>query len=321
MAEKVQEITKPQFKRLPLDSDGKLIKNEFDLKSPRKLVIVKYPKSGSTLSLCDVPKILIADAEEGTTYFKPSNISNLIDESVKDKFVSTTKYGYIPQTIFDLIDELNTANNMSTYWNMYTSMKNERDPKEKGKKYNDLIVFINTMPFPILAIDTVTSILNLSNDAALYEYNLGVKESSQKENIKRVDEYGGTQYIRRKFDEVKAFIEQNAAPFIQYHGHVASRKKILKKNEEDVTALDIALDGVMSTIFTGRADAVATFYRDKSGCWLDFSKKDETDLGSRPIHISNKKLLIADLLKDEDLAKGIRPKTYWQSVYPEIQFQ
>jgi hypothetical protein len=320
MAEKVQEQN-PQFKRIPLNSKGELIKNSFGLKSPRRLVVVKYPKSGSTLSICDVPKILIADSEAGTDYFTPNNVASLIDDTVKDKFVSTKKYGYVPQTIFDLVDELSTANNMDVYWNMYTSMKNERDLVEKEKKYNDLVAFINTMPFPILAIDTITSIVGLSNQAALWEYNLGVKESSQKEDIKRADEYGGVQYIRRKFDEIKAFIEQNAAPFIQYHGHVATRKKVLKKSEEDVTALDIALDGIMSTIFTARADAVATFYRDDKGCWLDFSKRDETDLGSRSLHVSNRKLLIAKIMKDEDLANGKRPETFWHDVYPEIQFK
>lgn len=320
MSNTVQDKT--VFKRIPLNSEGQLIKNAFTIKSPRRLVIVKYPKSGSTLSLCDVPKVLIADSEAGTDYFAPNNVANLVDDSVKDKFVSTKKYGWLPQTIFDLVDELSTANKMDTYWLMYTSMKNERDIKEKEKKYTDLIAFINTMPFPILAIDTITSILSLSNQAALHEYNYNVKESSQKEDIKRVDEYGGVQYIRRKFDEIKAFIEQNAAPFIQYHGHVAARKKILKnKNEEDVTALDIALDGIMSTIFTARADAVATFYRDNKGCYLDFSKKDETDLGSRPLHISNKKFLIADIVSDDKLAAGEKPKTYWNLIYPEILFK
>lgn len=312
------EQPKPVFKRLPLTPEGKLIKNMFNLKSPRRLVIVKYPKSGSTLSLCDVPKILIADSEEGTDYFQPSNVANLIDKEVEGKFIKTNKYGFIPQTIFDMVDELSIANKMDKYWVMYNDMRNERDQKVKEKKYHDVIAFINAMPFPIMAIDTITSILKLSNTAALHEYNKGV--STPKEDIKRVDEYGGVQYIRRKFDEIKAFIEQNAAPFLQYHGHVASRKKVMKKNEEDVNALDIALDGILSTIFTANADAVATFYRDAKGCYLDFSKKDETDLGSRPSHLGGKKITIASIVTDEQLLKGIRPTTNWAEIYPEIKF-
>lgn len=306
------------YKRLPLTPEGKLIKNMFNLASPKRLVIVKYPKSGSTLSLCDQPKILVADSEDGADYFEASNVAKMIDPLVADKFISTRKYGYLPQTIFDIIDELSTANKMEKYWELYNNLRNERDIPVKEKKYHELVEFINTMPFPIVAIDTITSLVKISNSAALHEYNQGVK--TPKEDIKRVDEYGGVQYIRRKFDEIKTFIEQNAAPFIQYHGHVGQRKRILKKNDDDVNALDIALDGILSTIFTANSEAVASFYRDKGGCWLDFSKKDETDLGSRPTHISNKKIKIAELLTDDQLAKNVRPKTYWDVIYPEIKF-
>lgn len=303
-----------EFKRLPLNEKGELIKNGWGLKSPRNLVIVKYPKSGATLSLCNVPKILIADSEKGTEYFKPDNVALLLDDTVANQFVSTKKYGYIPQTIFDLVDELKKANGMDAYWKALTELENERDIKKKEQLYNSLIEMINKMPFPILAVDTITSLVSISNDAALHEYNQNVK--TPKYDIKKVDEYGGSQYIRRKFAEIKKFIEQNAAPFIQYHGHVASRKKVLKKGDEDVTALDIALDGILSTIFTSQSDAVCTFFRDDKGCWLDFLKKDETDLGSRPLHLSNKKIKIADITKDGELF----PKTYWSEIYPEITF-
>lgn len=317
---KMEEVpVKPrEYKRLPLTPDGQLIKNGFGLKSPRNLVIVKYPKSGSTLSLCNVPKVIIADSERGTETFTPDNVTYLIDDAVADQFVATQKYGWIPQTIFDLVDELKNANQMKLFWEKNGELERERDLKKKEKLYNQLIERINKMPFPIVAVDTITSVLKLTNNAALYEYNENVKESSQKRDIKRVDEWGGVQYIRRKFAEVKNFIEQNAAPFIQYHGHVASRKKILKKGEEEVSALDIALDGLLSTIFTGQSSAVCTFYRNEEGCWLDFLKKDETDLGSRVLHLSNTKLKIADILDDDDLRAGKFPKTYWNLVYPEI---
>jgi hypothetical protein len=309
-------MSEEKFKRLPLNEKGELIKNGWGIKSPRNLVIVKYPKSGATLSLCNVTKTLIADTEKGTEYFKPNNVVMLLDESVANQFVSTKKYGYIPQTIFDLVDELQRANKMDEYWKAYTALENERDFEKKEILYNQLVDRINAMPFPVLAIDTITSLIAISNEAALFEYNQGVKDTSRKYDIKRVDEYGGVQYIRRKFSEIKRFIEQNAAPFIQYHGHVATRKKVLKKGDEDVTALDIALDGVLSTIFTSQSDAVCTFYRDDKGCWLDFLKKDETDLGSRPIHLSNKKIKIAEILKDGEQF----PKTHWSEIYPEIKF-
>lgn len=310
-----------EYKRLPLDSKGQLIRNNVGLTSPKNLVIVKYPKSGSTLSLCDVPKVLIADSEGGTSYFRPSNRVHLIDEAVIDQFKSTNSYGYIPQTIYDLVVELNEANGMEGYWKDYWTMENERDPKKKADLYEALVQRINAMPFPILAIDTITSIVKLSNAAALHELNINIKDvGKRKSDIKKADEYGGVQYIRRKFAEIKRFIETNAAPFVQYHGHVASRKKTLKKAEEDISAVDIALDGLLSTIFTAEASSVCTFWRDEKGCYLDFTKKEESDLGSRALHLSNLTMKIADIVPDDKLRAGERPKTYWSEVYPEIKF-
>lgn len=264
----------------------------------------------------NVPKMLIIDAERGTDYFPVNNKADLLDEAVEGMFEPTKKYGYIPKTIYDLVTELYQANGMKDYWELRNKFDIERNLETKEKMYQELLVQINKMPFPICIVDTITSLVNISNSAALYEYNLSVKPVSQISDIKRADEYGGVRMIRRKFDEIKRFIEQNAAPFLVYNGHIGLKKKILRKEEEEVSVLDIALEGVLSTIFTIKADSVATFYRNEKGCYLDFLKKEETALGSRPFHLSNKLIKIADLLKDGE----IQPKTYWSAIFPEIKF-
>lgn len=282
------------------------------------MVIVKYPKSGTTLTMCNVPKILVADAEEGTTTFKMDNVADLFDKSVEGQFVKTTHYGYLPQTIFELVDELKKANQMKLFWELYQGMRSERDQAKRLDLYKRLIELINLMPFPIVAIDTITSIQKLSNAAALFEYNEGVGKAKPKTDITKADDYGGAKYVRGKFAEIKKFIETNAAPFIQYHGHIAERKRILNKAAEDISGVDIALSGVQAVTFTSWAQAVATCYRDKNGVWLDFTKSDETDMGSRVLALSNRKFKIADIVSDDDLRKGIRPRTYWGEIYPEI---
>lgn len=305
----------PKFKRLPINDEGQLLDlGSIRIKSPQNLVIVKYPKSGSTMSLVQVPKFLIADSENGTSYFIANNKVNLLDGVVEGKFVQTKKYGYIPKTIHDLVTELYLANGMAEYWQIKNSFDIERNLQVKQSLYEKLVFKINSMPFPVVAIDTITSIVNLSNAAALYEYNLGVKPESRKEDIKRVDEYGGSLYIRRKFNELKRFIEQNTCPFLQYHGHISMRKKVLKKGEEDISTVDIALEGLLSTIFTAQADAVCVFHRQEDGCYLDFTKKDESDMGSRVLTLSNKKIKIAELLKENEEY----PVTHWDLVYPEL---
>jgi hypothetical protein len=312
---KKEEIT---FKRLPLTAAGELVKGEYSLKSPRNLVFISQKKTGKTLTASNQSKILIGDSEGGTKDFGfPVNNKVDLTKFLGDKeFIKTNKYGYLPAGLFETVDELRKANDMDTYWKLFV----ELDEKADKKSYDAVIAHINKMPFPIFMLDTITTFIELSNRAALEEYNSGVKEESKKTDVKRTDEYGGVRHIRAKFDQVKRFVEQNAAPFIIYSGHIAEKKKVFKKSEDDISTVDIDLEGVLSKIFTVKATALGVFYRDKEGCFLDFTKKDESDTGNRCAHLSNKVLKIADYISSEDLEKGKVPKTYWSQVYPEIKF-
>lgn len=307
-----------EFKRLPLNEKGELIQGKYSLKSPRNLIFISNKKTGKTLTAANQPKILIADCEEGTLDFgfPVNNKVNILKYSGEEEFKKTNKYGWLPMGLFQLVDELKQANNMEEYWKLFNVLQDKGDEES----YNNLVAHINKMPFPILMMDTITSFIDVSNSAALYEYNSSVKADSRKSDIKRVDEYGGVRYIRRKFDEVKNFVEQNAAPMIVYSGHISEKKKVLKKSEEDLTTVDIDLEGVLSKIFTVKASSIGIFLRTNEGCFIDFSKREESDLGNRAAHLSNKLIKIADYISAEKLEKGETPKTYWEKIFPEIKF-
>jgi hypothetical protein len=70
-----------------------------------------------------------------------------------------------------------------------------------------------------------------------------------------------------------------------------------------------------------KASAIGIFQRTNEGCFIDFTKRDESDLGVRNAHLSNKVIKLADFISSEDLAKGKTPKTYWSTIYPEIEFK
>lgn len=306
-----------KYSRLPLNEKGELVKGEYSLKSPGNLVLISQKKTGKTLTAANKSKILIADCERGTRDFGWP-VNNKVDISKydgKEEFKQTNKYGWIPMGLFQLVDELKAANNMVEYWKLFA----ELDEKADKNSYDTIIKHINTMPFPILAMDTITSFIEVSNSAALYEYNLSVKPENRKNDIKRADEYGGVRYTRRKFEEIKNFVEQNAAPFIIYFGHIAEKKKVFKKDENDISTIDIDLEGVQSKIFTVRSSAIGIFRRDGDGCFFDFNKKDESDLGNRSGRLSNKIVKIADFIASTELEKGTMPKTYWSEIYPELQ--
>ena len=204
---------------------------------------------------------------------------------------------------------------MKEYWALKSKLNSKLDEKEREVVFNEMIALINDMPFPIFAVDTVTFLQDLNLKASLAEYNH--RFSKERTDIKKVDDYGGVQYIRNNFNGIKQFIEMNAAPFRIWTGHIKEKKKVLKKGQEDISAVDMALDGLLPTIFTARASAVSIFYRNEDNeCFLDFKKKEESDLGSRPMHLSNKVIKIADPLKEGEEF----PKTFWSKIYPELKF-
>jgi hypothetical protein len=307
-----------KFKKLPLDDAGNLIKNGSFIQSPRNLVVISFPKMGKTDTMVNVPNILIGDCEGGTDYYAADNIANLTTYDGTEEFRSLKDGTVVPMGIFQTVDELKKANNMSEYWKLYANFI-ETKGDEREVLHKEVVAFIQTMKFPIFALDTLTHLQDLINKAALVDYN--TQFGTKKTNIKRVDDYSGSQYVRRTLHGVKKFIENNAAPFIIYTGHIKEKKKILNKGQEEVSAADMALEGTLGTIFTAKADANCVFYRNDKGCFLDFKKKDETDLDSRPQHLADRVIKIADVHeRDKEGNLVERGQTYWSRVYPELQF-
>lgn len=310
-----------KFKKLPLDDKGELFPAEKCLISPRNLVIISFPKSGKTETLVNQKNILIGDTQGGTDYFQAQNAVNLLSYSGEEPFQVIKDGSYIPMGIFQTVDELNRINDMNNYWKLYVAFKEARGDERK-KLYNSLIEHILKMKFPIFVVDPITELQETLHKAALADYNSQFKPKVPKNSIKRVDEYGGSQYIRRTVFAVRRFIEKNAAPFIIYTGHIKEKKKILNKGDEAISVADMDFEGTLSTIFTQKSDANGIFYRDKNGCWLDFQKKDEdTDFDSRPPHLANKKIKIADIHtydKDNNVTK--KGDVFWNKIYPELNF-
>lgn len=309
------------YKKLPLDENGKLFPPEKCLISPRNLVIISFPKSGKTETLVNQKNILIGDPQGGTDYFSAQNAANITSHD-GDDFEVIRDGTHVPSGLFQTVAELNEVNNMSQYWKVYNAFKDARG-KEREELYNQVIELILDMKFPIFAVDPITDMQKMFHEAALADYIQQFKPPKPKSSIKRVDEYGGSQYIRRTILGIKAFIEKNAAPFIIYTGHIKEKKKIINKSDDSISVADMDFEGTMSTIFTQKSDANAIFYRDKNGCWLDFIKKDEdTDFDSRPPHLANKKIKIADLHEfDKEGNVTKKGKAYWERIYPELNWK
>lgn len=310
---------KVNYKKLPINEKGELFPAEKCIISPRNLVIISFPKSGKTETLVNQKNILIGDTQGGTDYFQAQNSSNIITYAGDEPYRVIKDGTFVPMGIFQTVDELRRANDMKKYWQLYIAFKEARGD-ERSRLYDQVMEHILKMPFSIFAIDPITDLQNTFHEAALADYVSQFNPKVPKTNIKRVDEYGGSQYIRRTILGIRNFIEKNAAPFVIYTGHIKEKKKIINKGDDSISVADMDFEGTMSTIFTQRSDANGLFYRDKLGCWLDFIKKDEdTDFDSRPPHLANKKIKIADIHqydKDGNVIK--KGETYWQKIYPEL---
>ena len=304
--------------KLPLDDNGDLIPYHVRLKSPRNLIIMSMRKSGKTDSMIDNPNFLIGDCEKGTEYFEGSNKVNLLTYNESDKagpFTRLKNNNIIPTGLFQTVMELQEENNMK----LFRTLEKQYEASPTEQNFNELMKCILLMKFPIFVIDTITSFMKMVESCALFEYNLNLNPTTKKKtNIKKVDNYNGAKYIRNTLEELKGFIE-TAAPFIVYNAHTKLRKASLEKHDEEMTTVDIDLEGSLPGIFSSRADALGFLYRDEEGVWLDFKKREESDLDARPRHLMGKLFKIADLHELDtagDLVK--KGETHWKELYPEL---
>jgi hypothetical protein len=322
----------PVYRRLPLDNEGNLVQSaDAFLKSPRSMVIISFPKTGKTDNMVNVPKILIGDCEGGTAYFKANNVVSLTrvipDATGKlpAPYMITKTGAFIPTPLYEVVQELRKVNHMSKFEALYDQLEQDRSPDT----YKALVELINQMKFPVFVIDTLTHFKNMVDGAALAEFNYFVTDPNKiKADIRKADNYGGAKHIRSALENIKNFIEKNAAPFIIYNGHIKMKKSVLKKTDEEISTVDLALEGALPTIFTAHAPAIAICVRNDKGVFLDFQKRDETDLDARPRHLGGKIIKIADLHQTDengDIADAEgnlfgKGETYWNQIFPEVDF-
>lgn len=312
---------KAGFKRLPLTADGKLIERSYQLKCPRNQVIISFPKTGKTDNMVGVKNFLIGDCEKGTRHFEGTNRVNLVRYFGKEAIVKLKSGAFIYAGIYEIVKELYRANRMEEFNLLIDQLEDDFT----GEVYGKIVKLINEIPFPIFAIDPLTSFMPLIYSTALAEYNEDVSEDKKKMDIKRVDKYGGTRFIRQALLDTKAYIEEFAAPFIIYTGHCKLTKSVIEKDDHELGTVDLNLEGQLATIFTAHAEAVAILHRNKDGVFLDYSKKGDSDTAGRPRHLGGRVIKIADLhtyAEDDNEEQYLKEKgkTYWQKIYPELTF-
>ncbi|NLR61102.1 hypothetical protein HGH93_23575 [Chitinophaga polysaccharea] len=308
---------KNKYKIIPLTDEGELRDNEaFKLKSPRRMIMLGQSLMGKTYNVINIPKFLIMDADKETDYYPwCRNYVKVANDEVERYYLLENNV-VIPAAIYELVMEMRTANRMDLFEKFSRKIERSKDATKKKQYFRYLKKLINDMPFAVLVADSLTSLQKLNHGAALYGYNLRVKPESRKTDIKHTDQWGGVSNIRPNFAGILEFIE-TASPYTLYTAHIKEKKNVLEKGPEDLVPLDIALEGIQSSSITSRMAAVGIFYRNKEGCFLDFVKRDETDIGARPPHMANRIIKIAEPLKKQ----GEPSITFWNKIYLELRFK
>jgi hypothetical protein len=314
-----------EYKFLPLTAAGEVIEQDTLFDSPSSLVMIALPKQGKSNLLAGNKKCLIVDLEGSTNYIKGAIVSKVVIDVLEDLDKLTieipdknnenpkdpAKSKFMLRPIFNVVAELIQANNMIQYRKLVKQWNLKQSPELK----NQIHTLVKKMPFPVVAIDTLTSLSEAAKLLA-YKYYIINNPKTTKSNIKLVDNYGGQQFVREAMFDIKNFIETFAAPFIIWTGH--TKDKVIKKDATDITIADLDLDGKLPNIFTTTCDAICTVSRDDEGVYMDFSNIQGSS-ASRSTYIPNEKLLMSTLFKtDEKGTISTKPETYWNKIYPEL---
>ncbi|SEW21852.1 hypothetical protein SAMN05428988_3257 [Chitinophaga sp. YR573] len=306
-----------RIRRLPMDEDNNIIdRQEFTIQSPAKMIMMGHTLMGKTMTMVNTKKIMIGDTLTETKYFECTNKVHLSVKKSKDPYKKLKNGVYIPMGLAEVVNDLYHTNCMDEYRKLQQRLDLAHVPEEKVKIFNALKEHIAKMRWPIFALDNLTQLQEMNYSATLHAYNLEVRPDPPKMDIRKVDKYSGVNYTRPNFFGILEYIESYAAPFIIYVAHVKNKKDVIGKDTDDLTPLDVALDGIAPYTITRLMSAVAIFNRNNEGCFLDFNKRTETDLGARPVHLRNKIIKIADFQTDPK----VYPTRYWQEIYPDLIF-
>ena len=226
-----------------------------ETKSPKRLVLYSQPKMGKTTAISKLDNCLIVDFEDG---------SDFID-------------GYKVK-----------INNVSELKELMVALKEAKDESNNEK------------PYKFIVLDTVTQLETLVIPIANEMFcktpmgkgmiNKGKWKST--DNVLTLPEGAGYYYLREAFEKVYTYFNDYCDHLIML-GHIKDVIDI--KRGKDVASKEIDLTGKIKRIVCQNADAIGYFFRDRDGVYISFNTSEGVVCGSRPLHLSNKEIKLAEI--------------------------
>lgn len=185
------------------------------------------------------------------------------------------------------------ARNMQDIGNISQAIR-EKNKEVDGYFYNHI------------TIDNATRLEEITLDYALALYQKTPMGKNYKGDMRILPNGSGWHYIRQAVRKVIDLFRGLCNEFILV-GHV--KEKMINKEGEELSEMQLDLAGKLSDIICGEADAIGYVYRKKNETKVSFQGGDNSIIEARPEHLTGNVITLAE--KNEDNSISV----YWDRIY------
>lgn len=125
-------------------------------------------------------------------------------------------------------------------------------------------------------------------------------------DVRTLPNGAGYQYLREAVKKVVSMFKELCDTFILV-GHV--KEKLINKEGEELSEMQIDLVGKLGDIICGTTDAVGYVYRHKNETRISFKGGENTLSEARAKHIAGKVITIAESDEESNI------KVYWDRIF------
>jgi hypothetical protein len=257
------------------------IKKEDINPNPKKLLIVKPPKTGGTRLAGALKDSFLLDLDGSSDFYETE--AKVFDLKKNWKEYNEKQVKPVPYGAYAI-----------KYLNHLHAKCKEEGPLAK--------YFI---------LDTVTEFEEIAKYLALMEYKkTAMGKSFTEDDISLLPMGAGYGRIRSAFQKLYSMLEVCYTDCIIFIAHPKSSS--IQVDGKELQATDVALTGKLKLILAGDVDAMGTMYRKpKSNINILNFKTTQQDLvsGARSPHLENRQIEISELLEDGTFV------THWDKIF------
>ena len=160
--------------------------------------------------------------------------------------------------------------------------------------------------YKYITIDNATRLEEITLSYALTLYNQTPMGKSYKGDVRLLPQGGGWFYVRQAVRKVLDMFRELCENFILI-GH--TKDKLVNKDGEELSEMELDLAGKLSNIICGEADAIAYISRKKNQTIASFKGGENITIEARAPHLRGQNIVIAE---SDDEGKI---SVYWDKIY------